>query len=386
MKTTKSEDDEEEKGEKTETTKKTKTIEVRIKYGKEQFSIELGGRDSAGDDDTTVLGLKRKIQALTNIEIQNQKLPNLRYEDEKNLLECKIPKNVMLLGKSSEYLKEMRKTEKEMSLMAPEILDDFEEDVDEPLLCYSDPVYVQRLENRIEKYKGLEPLNETRESKKLLVLDIDYTLFDHRTPGENAHELMRPYLHEFLSSAYERFDIVIWSATSMLWIKTKMQELGVLSNKRYKICALVDSGSMITVQTKQRGIFNCKPLGWIWAQLWSKQRSYDASNTIMFDDLRRNFAMNPSCGLKIKPFRNAHTSRATDNELKKLRVYLEIIARENVDFKALDHKRWERYVLQALKEGKLSIAESKEVCSFWPQSTIVRELSEKEQPRPPPRQ
>ena len=82
--------------------------------------------------------------------------------------------------------------------------------------------------------------------------------------------------------------------------------------------------------------------------------------------------MNPSCGLKIKPFRNAHTSRATDNELKKLRVYLEIIARENVDFKALDHKRWERYVLQALKEGKLSIAESKEVCSFWPQSTIVR--------------
>ncbi|CAL6430474.1 unnamed protein product [Bathycoccus prasinos] len=250
----------------------------------------------------------------------------------------------------------------------------------EPLLCYADPVYVARLAARVEKYKGLSPLNETREGKKLLVLDIDYTLFDHRTPGENAQELARPYLHDFLSSAYKRYDIVIWSATSMLWVKTKMQELGVLSHPSYKILALVDSGSMITVQTKERGIFNCKPLGWIWAQPWSQERGYDSSNTIMFDDLRRNFAMNPSSGLKIKPFRNAYTSRATDNELKKLKVYVDIIARENVDFKTLDHKKWERYVLKALKEGKLSEHEAKEVKSFWPNSTVVRELLANQQP------
>jgi hypothetical protein len=166
----------------------------------------------------------------------------------------------------------------------------------------------------------------------------------------------------------------------MLWVKTKMQELGVLSHPSYKILALVDSGSMITVQTKERGIFNCKPLGWIWAQPWSQERGYDSSNTIMFDDLRRNFAMNPSSGLKIKPFRNAHTSRATDNELKKLKVYVDIIARENVDFKTLDHKKWERYVLKALKEGKLSENEAKEVKSFWPNSTVVRELLANQQP------
>ena len=35
------------------------------------------------------------------------------------------------------------------------------------------------------------------------MLDIDYTLFDHRTPAETGAELMRPHLHEFLTSAYE---------------------------------------------------------------------------------------------------------------------------------------------------------------------------------------
>lgn len=45
-------------------------------------------------------------------------------------------------------------------------------------------------------------LNEPREGKKLLVLDIDYTLFDHRSVAETGNELMRPYLHEFLTDAY----------------------------------------------------------------------------------------------------------------------------------------------------------------------------------------
>ena len=357
------------------------TTTIEIKHGKASIHIEISKRSNIRE-------LKRKIERETGIEPMNQKMPNLKLgkhlaPDEASIESLgKLPNKVMLLGKSTKDVTELKNLEKEMLEKAPEILDDFESDVldSEPLLCYADPVYVARLAARVEKYKGLSPLNETREGKKLLVLDIDYTLFDHRTPGENAQELARPYLHDFLSSAYKRYDIVIWSATSMLWVKTKMQELGVLSHPSYKILALVDSGSMITVQTKERGIFNCKPLVWIWAQPWSQERGYDSSNTIMFDDLRRNFAMNPSSGLKIKPFRNAHTSRATDNELKKLKVYVDIIARENVDFKTLDHKKWERYVLKVLKEGKLSAHEAKEVKSFWPNSTVVRELLANQQP------
>ena len=58
------------------------------------------------------------------------------------------------------------------------------------------------MEKRVKSYE-VKVLNEPRPGKKLLVLDIDYTLFDHRSVAESGRELMRPYLHEFLASAYE---------------------------------------------------------------------------------------------------------------------------------------------------------------------------------------
>jgi hypothetical protein len=117
-----------------------------------------------------------------------------------------------------------------------------------------------------EKHEGVPPLNPPRDGKKLLVLDIDYTLFDHRSTAEHPLELMRPYLHEFLTRAYEHYDIAIWSATGMSWIELKMKELGVLAHPDYKIMQLVDSGAMISVAMEPYGMFKCKPLGWVWAK------------------------------------------------------------------------------------------------------------------------
>ena len=39
-----------------------------------------------------------------------------------------------------------------------------------------------------------------------------------------------------------------------------------------------------------------KPLGVI----WGKYEQWSAKNTIMFDDIRRNFIMNPQSGLKVR--------------------------------------------------------------------------------------
>jgi len=72
-----------------------------------------------------------------------------------------------------------------------------------------------------------------------------------------------------------------------------------------------------------RRLFDCKPLGWLWAKFGGR---YDEKNTIMFDDLRRNFVMNPGNGLKIRPFRKAHMNRDTDRELFDLTRYLLEIA------------------------------------------------------------
>jgi len=52
----------------------------------------------------------------------------------------------------------------------------------------------------------------------------------------------------------------------------------------------------------------------------------------------RNFALNPKEGLKISPFKNAHTPEAwADRELEKLGWYMVHIASVD-DFSSLTHK------------------------------------------------
>lgn len=52
----------------------------------------------------------------------------------------------------------------------------------------------------------------------------------------------------------------------MKWVELKMGQLGVLDHPEYKITALLDHLAMITVQSDTRGVFDCKPLGLIWAK------------------------------------------------------------------------------------------------------------------------
>lgn len=85
--------------------------------------------------------------------------------------------------------------------------------------------------------------------------------------------------------------------------------------------------------------------------IWGKYPEYySTKNTIMFDDIRRNFLMNPSNGLRIRPFRQAHMNRKTDRELLKLTKYLQKISNVE-DFSSLDHRHWERYLSDKHQDG-----------------------------------
>ena len=84
-------------------------------------------------------------------------------------------------------------------------------------------------------------------------------------PAQNSMDLMRPGLHEFLAAAYEHYDIIIWSATSMRWVELKMKELEVTSlDKPWRVVQLIDHSAMITVATEAYGVVDIKPLGFIW--------------------------------------------------------------------------------------------------------------------------
>lgn len=68
-------------------------------------------------------------------------------------------------------------------------------------------------------------INPPRPGKKLLVLDLDYTIVDTKPLVDGslpANECARPGLHEFLRTVYEHYDLCVWSQTSWRWLESKV--------------------------------------------------------------------------------------------------------------------------------------------------------------------
>lgn len=101
----------------------------------------------------------------------------------------------------------------------------------------------------------------------------------------------------------------------------------------------------LTAMRAHAGVFDCKPLAFIWRKF---PEVYSHSNTIMLDDLNRNYIMNKQNGLVIRPFRKAHQNRATDRELVRLKYYLQCIGKLS-DLSHLKHRKWERYLHEHLQ-------------------------------------
>ncbi|KAJ8779823.1 hypothetical protein J1605_012205 [Eschrichtius robustus] len=316
-------------------------LPIIVKWGGQEYSV------TTLSEDDTVLDLKQFLKTLTGVLPERQKLLGLKVkgkpaENDVKLGALKLKPNtkIMMMGTREESLEDVLGPPPDND----DVINDFDIE-DEVVEVENREENLLKISRRVKEYK-VEILNPPREGKKLLVLDVDYTLFDHRSCAETGVELMRPYLHEFLTSAYEDYDIVIWSATNMKWIEAKMKELGVSTNANYKITFMLDSAAMITVHTPRRGLIDVKPLGVIWGKF---SEFYSKKNTIMFDDIGRNFLMNPQNGLKIRPFMKAHLNRDKDKELLKLTQYLKEIAKLD-DFLDLNHKYWERYLSK--KQGQ----------------------------------
>uniref|UniRef100_A0A1A9X2J6 Ubiquitin-like domain-containing CTD phosphatase 1 n=1 Tax=Glossina brevipalpis TaxID=37001 RepID=A0A1A9X2J6_9MUSC len=314
-----------------------KELSILVKWsGKEYHITDLTDQD-------TVAVLRHEIFKKTQVRPERQKLINLKYkgkckgaEDSVKLLNLELKTNfkLMMVGSTEADIEDVCHKPEDMV----EVIDDFEDPEDKEESLEHSAIYLAKIQKRIKEYKVTE-MNPPRPDKHLLVLDIDYTLFDHRSAAETGAELMRPYLHEFLASAYEHYDIVIWSATGMRWIEEKMRLLGVNCNSRYKIMFYLDASAMISVHTPDYGVIDVKPL----AVIWGLYPQYSACNTIMFDDIRRNFLMNPRSGLRIRPFRQAHLNRNKDTELLKLSKYLNDIVVYCKDFTKLNHRKWEHF-------------------------------------------
>ncbi|KAK9828309.1 hypothetical protein WJX74_008288 [Apatococcus lobatus] len=310
---------------------------VVVRWGGQEYSVDTSFQDTVGS-------LKAKLAVPTKVQVSRQKLLGLKLKgkpapDDALLSDTSLKQGqkLMMMGQPEEVIEAGDK----QAEVAPEVQDDFdipESDMVEVELKDREEVKA-KLQRRIDS-TDVKVLNAPRPGKKCVVLDIDYTIFDLGSSAERPEELARPHLHEFMKAVYDLYDIIIWSATSMKWVEVKMRELGVTTHPDYKISFMLDHRAMITVQTERYGVFDCKPLGFIWAKFPDQ---YGPHNTIMLDDLRRNFVMNKQNGLVIRPFRKAHLTRDTDKELVFLEQYLLKIGSLD-DLSSLKHRKWEQYL------------------------------------------
>ncbi|TDL24930.1 HAD IIID h [Rickenella mellea] len=338
-------------------------VHLNVTWKGETLSLELADSDRVYD-------LKALLQSLTDVPPERQKILGLVKgklpPDEETIRNLNLSN-----GKKSTLIGTPEGKEvKDPSRMCPpnfgaafntgvigaelEELPDVINDLDVDVMnnpaaaeAYRNDKRNKRKVQEATKNLKLNVMNPPREGKKLLVLDLDYTILDTKPLVSGAlppTECARPRLHEFLEAIYPHYDICIWSQTSWIWLETKLVELGMVgSHHNYKIAFVLDKTSMFTVfsvRDNQQFTHSVKALQIIWNHF----PQYNARNTIHVDDLSRNFALNPRSGLKISAYKDAFTPRAAaDRELDKVAKYMVHIASQE-DFLTLDHHDWKKVV------------------------------------------
>lgn len=182
-------------------------VSFHIKWNGKDFEIAL-------PLESTVLDLKLKMFDETNVPPDRQKLLGLKGSDGKLAgpdarladLNLKATTKVMMMGTPVE--------EEEEPVEDSNVIDDIGMGSAVDIAVRDRPENLLKIQDRVDNYK-FKQLNAPRVGKRLLVLDIDYTVFDHRSTAERMTDLMRPYLHEFLTAVYPHYDIFFWSATSL---------------------------------------------------------------------------------------------------------------------------------------------------------------------------
>lgn len=321
-------------------------VSLVAKWGKKK--INLSNLHPA----TTILEVKEMLKEETNILPKRQKLIGLgKVDDESILKDIKFKKQktsheFILMGTPEEEIF-VDPSDKEG---LPDVVDDFDLDFNAGSEEWVEHLATGENLRNFTESTIIHVMNEPRDGKPLLVLDLDHTLLDfssRRLQNSNslnstsvASSMKRPHMDLFLTNVYQYYDLVVWSQTSWRWLETKLTELGMLTHPNYKFCFVLDKTSMFAVKsTKKDGtIFrhHVKPLQII----WSKFPRWGVHNTAHVDDLRRNFALNLKSGLKCSGYYRKKSSARRDSELMGLSRFLEMLAKECKDFQEVDFREW----------------------------------------------
>lgn len=325
-------------------------IPLKFTWSSKEYTVSIAESDR-------VLDLKDKLFALTRVPNERQKILGLVKgklpDDFVRVADMKFASTKKFTLVGTPVGDEFKEISEEL---LPDVVNDLDLQIDASSAEAKSMAHDKRNIRKIleaAKNLNISIMYPLRPGKKLLVLDLDYTLLDTKplTSGMlPADECARPGLHEFLELAYVHYDICIWSQTKWTWLEAKLVELGMVGDERrnYKISFVLDHVPMFKVFSTRDG----KPFSHAVKALriiWEHFPQFGPQNTAHVDDLSRNFVLNPGEGIKISAFKLDGTLESqNDRELEKLGRYLVWLA-SHADFKEVDHKNWKK-IARALKE------------------------------------
>jgi ubiquitin-like domain-containing CTD phosphatase 1 len=349
-------------------------VTLIAKWGKERITLEklpevttIGQVKTMLTERTGVLPKRQKLIGLSVAGSDKMsdaiRLSSLKQKNKtNNMKESTVVVHQFILMGSAEKDIFVDPDEKED---LPDVVDDFDLDFTAGSEEWVQHVATGENLKKFTESTAVHIMNQPREGKPLMVLDLDHTLLDFsskalqrdatdRVGQGNALSMKRPFMDEFLAAAYNDYDLVVWSQTSWRWLETKLTELGMIANPGYKFCFVLDKTSMFSItSTKRDGTsykHQVKPLQII----WSKFPQWGAHNTVHLDDLSRNFALNQLSGLKVKAYYRKKSSGKRDIELVMLSRYLVELANVNHPFDQIDFLKWSNVV-----SGQQSISDTR---------------------------
>lgn len=193
------------------------SVTITVKWRAESFEFIMSLSESLSE-------LKSKIQGLTNISSSTQKLIGFskvlgsKLDESMSLkLNKAIIKNGMikinLIGTPDVEIAVFNQQKYEA---VKTVFNDFSH-------SFTPATEEWQKLNEFSEKVVINYINEPREGKKLLVLDLDHTLLDFSSK-ENVSpaDMKRPYMDWFLSELYPYYDIAIWSQTGWRWLELKV--------------------------------------------------------------------------------------------------------------------------------------------------------------------
>lgn len=172
---------------------------ITIKWSGSEYVID----ETAVNQNDTIADLRQELYRLTGVKPERQKLMGLKsnnkpVQDDQLRLRCldlKPNTKIMMIGSKEKDIDDLNN--EQLATNNSNVVNDLDIPDEVEISVEQCADNLAKIDRRVKEYK-VDIFNAPRPGMKLLVLDIDYTLFDHRSVATSCLEVNLSILFYFL--------------------------------------------------------------------------------------------------------------------------------------------------------------------------------------------